>query len=590
MKGKISKVTAILLAVMMVFAMTPVLAFADTPEPSQDDLGTFEDLIPGEEADPLEDLVQDGETPGGDLGGESFTQDMDYIPVMIEFGSTHKAIAKKFCDSIKANNPSEPFAQKTSVKGSVVTIYEPIGIPLIYFGESFINLMSQAGYGYQIGDEVWCIRYMSPAYPLNVKPQSSYETYMDYLMEMRFPTDPEEEFIMTKPIVKGKTYYMHWFKKVTVNEDIDIQPPICGTEVTVDHESSAVTEESQKPMPIVTTRKYSPIVKTMSNWMEVADISQEMIPFEGKVVGGESYSFALLALLRYGQDYTPDSSITINGEPVTYPPYPFPPGYGMFTGSVQAVHAWDKGVMNKDGTATYTCTGCGKTKTEVPQKAADGTPCGQGASFIEADAAITGLTSDKDPAGSTIAPLKLKSTKQGKKNITLSWSKPKGATSFVIYGNLCGKTKKIKKIKETSSTSYVKKSLKKGKYYKYIVVALNGSNEVVATSKMIHVATKGGKVTNYKSATIKIKKGKKYVKASKATVATGKSLTLKVSAAKVSKKLKVKKHIGTRYQSSNPAVATVSSKGVVKGVAAGKCDITAYTQNGVNKTIVVTVK
>ena len=52
----------------------------------------------------------------------------------------------------------------------------------------------------------------------------------------------------------------------------------------------------------------------------------------------------------------------------------------------------------------------------------------------------------------------------------------------------------------------------------------------------------------------------------------------------------IKKHRVVKYESSNPKIATVSGKGVVKGKAKGKCNIYAYAQNGVSKTIKVTVK
>ena len=40
------------------------------------------------------------------------------------------------------------------------------------------------------------------------------------------------------------------------------------------------------------------------------------------------------------------------------------------------------------------------------------------------------------------------------------------------------------------------RKVKKGTYYKFIVVAIDGNNRVVSSSKLIHVTTKGGKVGN----------------------------------------------------------------------------------------------
>lgn len=54
--------------------------------------------------------------------------------------------------------------------------------------------------------------------------------------------------------------------------------------------------------------------------------------------------------------------------------------------------------------------------------------------------------------------------------------------------------------------------------------------------------------------------------------------------------LKVKKYRALKYETRNAAVATVSGKGVVTAKARGTCYVYAYAQNGVFKTIKVTVK
>ncbi len=127
--------------------------------------------------------------------------------------------------------------------------------------------------------------------------------------------------------------------------------------------------------------------------------------------------------------------------------------------------------------------------------------------------------------------------------------------------------------------------LKKGTYYKFIMVALDRNDKVVSTSKVIHVATKGGKVGNHKKVTVKktvIRKAKKLKK--------GKKLKLKAKAVRQSKKLKVRKHRAIMYESTNINVATASKKGVVKAKSKGTCYIYAYVQNGVFRKIKVTVK
>ena len=206
---------------------------------------------------------------------------------------------------------------------------------------------------------------------------------------------------------------------------------------------------------------------------------------------------------------------------------------------------------------------------------------------------ILRLKTDSDPAGSAFAPLELKSTKQTKSSVTLKWKAVSGASAYVIYGSKCGNSNRIKKIATVKKTSFIQKKLKKGTYYKYIVVAqksTTGGIKAATISKMIHVATKSGKVGNIKTIIVKIRKSGKWKKTGKITVKKSKSIKLKVIQTPVSKKLKVKKHTGLRYESSDPKIATVNSKGAIKGKAKGTCYVFVYAQNGVSKKIKVTVK
>ena len=230
----------------------------------------------------------------------------------------------------------------------------------------------------------------------------------------------------------------------------------------------------------------------------------------------------------------------------------------------------------------------GTMGVDPKQRGKDGTPTGKGASEACADKAITSSTSEEGPKGTQFAPLRLKSIKQGNTTITLTWTKPSGATKYVIYGVSCGKGKKLKKITTTAKTSYTVKKigsskLKKGTYYRFIVVALDKNKNVVSTSKAAHVATKGGKVTNYKSVTTKASKNRVSIK-------RGSTFKLGAKAVKQSVKLKIDGHRGLRYVSTNTKVATVSTKGTIKGKSKGSCYVYVYAQNGVFKKIKVTVK
>ena len=114
----------------------------------------------------------------------------------------------------------------------------------------------------------------------------------------------------------------------------------------------------------------------------------------------------------------------------------------------------------------------------------------------------------------------------------------------------------------------------------------NGKKKIIARSPVVHAYTANGnkKYTNVKK--VKIKK-------KKVTVKVGKTYKIKAKIVKYKKKKKLmsKKHAPVlRYMSSDPAVATVSKKGKIKGKSKGKCDVFVFAVNGAIKTVKVTVK
>ena len=218
----------------------------------------------------------------------------------------------------------------------------------------------------------------------------------------------------------------------------------------------------------------------------------------------------------------------------------------------------------------------------------DGTAFSKGASDVAAEAAITSYSSEKDPKGTAFGLLQAKASKVTKNSIKLAWNKSSEAKSYVIYGNKCGTKNKYEKLITVTGNSYTAKKVagnkvKKGTYYKFLIVALDKDGNVISTSKTIHAATIGGKVGNDKKVTTKAKKNKVSLKA-------GKTFKLKAKTKAASKKLKGKKHRAVAYESSDTSVATVSSKGVIKAVGKGECEVYAYAQNGVSVKIKVKVK
>ena len=243
-----------------------------------------------------------------------------------------------------------------------------------------------------------------------------------------------------------------------------------------------------------------------------------------------------------------------------------------------------------------------KTPSADPISAVDTTPAvdpakqygegnssvGKGASSEEAEAAIAGMTSDSDLPGAVFRKIQLKSKKQTSTSIRLSWKKVSGAKTYVIYGNKCGKANKMKRLAKSTGkskkfTKVLGKKVKKGTYYKFMIVALDKDNKVVSSSKIIHVATKGGKVGNVGKITTKANKNKVSIK-------KGKTFKLGAKQKAASKKLKVKAHRKLSYETSNAKIATVSKSGKIKGKKKGSCYVYVYAQSGVFTKIKVTVK
>ena len=73
-------------------------------------------------------------------------------------------------------------------------------------------------------------------------------------------------------------------------------------------------------------------------------------------------------------------------------------------------------------------------------------------------------------------------------SIKLKWTKVKGAQTYVIYGNKCGKKNKPKKLVTVSGNTktfkkVLGKKLKKRPCYKFIIVALDKNNKMVFSIK-----------------------------------------------------------------------------------------------------------
>ena len=200
---------------------------------------------------------------------------------------------------------------------------------------------------------------------------------------------------------------------------------------------------------------------------------------------------------------------------------------------------------------------------------------------------------DNDLKQSRYELLQAKIKKTTKNSLTLTWKRISSADGYMIYGNQCGTKNKyqyICTISNPAATKYVARNLKKGKYYKFFVVAYKnvGNEQVTITiSKTIHSITKGGAYGNAKEVKI-TKLGKSKKNTSSITLKVGKTAMIKGYS--VQKDKKIRNHRGLAFESTNLKVAKVSKKGKITATGAGVCKIFVYAQNGVSKTVKVTVK
>jgi hypothetical protein len=206
------------------------------------------------------------------------------------------------------------------------------------------------------------------------------------------------------------------------------------------------------------------------------------------------------------------------------------------------------------------------------------------ASLTESKMTANPPKGDGDYKGSNFGLLRAQTTKLKKNSVTVKWNKVKNADGYIVYGAKCGAKSKYKVLKVVSgkTKSYTHKKLKKGTYYKYNIVAfkyVNGVKVTLAASKKIHATTLGGKYGVAKA-----------VKLNKSKVKIKKGKTFKIKASEIKKDKKIKRHRAICYESSNTKIATVNSKGKIKAKKKGKCTIYVYAQNGVYKTVKVTVK
>ena len=95
----------------------------------------------------------------------------------------------------------------------------------------------------------------------------------------------------------------------------------------------------------------------------------------------------------------------------------------------------------------------------------------------------------------------------------------------------------------------------------------------------MHATTTGGKYGNVGT-----------VKVNKKNLSLKKGSKFKLIVTEIKKDKTFKRHRKMEFESTNPKVAVVTKKGIIKAKGKGNCTIYIYAQNGVYKTVKVKVK
>ncbi len=184
-------------------------------------------------------------------------------------------------------------------------------------------------------------------------------------------------------------------------------------------------------------------------------------------------------------------------------------------------------------------------------------------------------------------PIIIVKGKGGNGMITLSWNKYTGADGYDCYWSYCDGKQNYKKFAtvKADKLSVIHNKLLNNREYKYYIAAYkmeNGRKVYLAKSPSAHVAMNNTRKTN--AAEVKVNK-------SAVTLTAGKSFQLRCKVRLIDPKRPELSHMNEyRYYTNNKKVATVSKTGKITAVGKGRCKIFVIANNGVGKTVTVTVK
>lgn len=219
-------------------------------------------------------------------------------------------------------------------------------------------------------------------------------------------------------------------------------------------------------------------------------------------------------------------------------------------------------------------------------------------SVYKADLSLTNYTEEKvqkEEPSNQVLLLKSKMLTNKKGNVDaccLTWNAIKNADGYLVYGAKCDTLdksyayKRLAKIKGNKKLTFTQKSLKANQGYKYLVKAYrikNGKQEIIARSYVVRTFAFQSDSQYANPTSIKIAK-------TNFTTKKGKSVKLEPKVVLPKEKKRKKQGPEIRYISSDPSIATVTSRGKVIGRKKGSCSIYMIAQNGVWKKVKVKVK
>ena len=214
-----------------------------------------------------------------------------------------------------------------------------------------------------------------------------------------------------------------------------------------------------------------------------------------------------------------------------------------------------------------------KTPAKVSSKKTDAVRLSEG--IASQNKMMKALKNDQDLKGTTYRKLTLQVTKRTAKSLKLSWTKVAGTKTYLVYGNKCGHHYRF--LTKTKGHTYTSTKLKKGTYYKYMIIALDQKGHVLARSKVVHMATRGGHYGNVN-----------HIKAKK-SVTLKKKQSYKFKYQVIYDAKKVKTHRKIVLESANKKVIAIK-KGKLIAKKKGMTYVYIYAQDGVCAKVKVKVK